>query len=72
MGQLARGISPVSANACPEMVNLARVQKAANQTTGSEFKPETYGSYFEDLNLLPNAALPTRVIGREVPFLDRH
>jgi hypothetical protein len=26
----------------PEMVNLARVQKAANETLGSEFKPETY------------------------------
>jgi hypothetical protein len=31
---------------------------------GSEFKPEEYGLYFEDLNLLPNA-----VIGQEAPFL---
>jgi hypothetical protein len=47
-----------------EIVNLARVQKAANETLVSEFKPETYGSYFEDLNWLANAALATtRVIG---------
>jgi hypothetical protein len=37
------------------MVHLARVQKAANETLDSEFKPETYGLYFEDLNLLSNA-----------------
>jgi hypothetical protein len=42
---------------CPEMVNLARVQKAANGTLGSKFEPETYGRYFEDLNLLTNAEI---------------
>jgi hypothetical protein len=45
------------------MVNLARVQKSANETLGSEFKPETYGRYFEDLNLLPKAEIVVRPPG---------
>jgi hypothetical protein len=40
-----------------EMVHLARVQKAADETLGCEFKPETYWLYFEDLNLQPNAEM---------------
>jgi hypothetical protein len=49
------------------MVNLVRVQKSANETLGSEFKPETSGYYFEELDLPPNVD-----VRREVAFMDRH